>query len=214
MDTQKTAIYVVDDDRAVRGLVVELLRTAGLTATPFASAAEFLDYELPDVPSCLLLDNRMPGMGGLELQKVLRARSLPISIVFISGHGDIPTTVRAMKEGADDFLAKPFSAQDLIDSVHTALGHAATLRDELKAAGRVRARIADLTPRERDVFAHVVGGAPNKEIAAALGVTEKTVKVHRGQVMRKMRAGSLAELVRMAASVGVEGPDDRQLLPD
>lgn len=199
-------VLVVDDDPSVRKAIARLLKSAGTRAETFASPAEFFEFPLPDVPACLILDVELPGIDGLELQRKLSQSDCLLPIVFISGHGDIPMSVRAIKSGAVDFLPKPFSDDQLLSAVEQALGRA---KHELAARGDVRAirkRLESLSPREREVLEHVVSGELNKQIGHRLGVTEKTVKVHRGQVMRKMEAESLADLVRMAEKVGISGP--------
>lgn len=196
-------VFVVDDDPSVRKAVARLLNTVGLRTLTFSSPAEFLEYELPQQPSCLILDVELPGMDGLELQRKLIASECHLPIVFISGHGDIPMSVRAMKTGAVDFLAKPFSEEVLLRSVRQALEQSQRDLATWTDVRAIRGRYESLSPREREVLAHVVSGELNKQIGRALGVTEKTVKVHRGQVMRKMAAGSLAELVRLAQKIGI-----------
>jgi FixJ family two-component response regulator len=196
---QPPTVMVIDDDPGVRDSLGKLLRSAGFRVSLFGSVSEFCAADLPEGPTCLVLDVRLPGQSGLELQRELAAgakRLLPI--IFITGHGDIPMTVQAMKGGAIEFLTKPFREQDLLEAIQ--LGHArdrAQLEQEHAMAG-LKARFETLTPREREVMAFVVTGRLNKQIAADLGVSEITVKVHRGQVMRKMRASSLPDLARMA----------------
>jgi FixJ family two-component response regulator len=196
-------VFVVDDDESMRNGLGNLLRSVGLRAETFATAPDFLAVELPRGPCCLILDVRLPGLSGLDFQARLARDKIDIPIIFISGHGDIPMTVRAMKAGAIEFLTKPFRDQDLLDAVQTALErHKAQHRDDDIVAA-LRAKFATLTPREQEVMACVTGGLMNKQVAAVIGVTEHTVKVHRGNVTRKMGARSLAELVRMADLLGV-----------
>jgi FixJ family two-component response regulator len=197
-------VLVIDDDPSVRRALARLLRAAGLRAETFASAEEFLGQPLPDGPGCLILDVSMPGLSGLDLQRTLAERNAGLPIVFLTGHGDIPTTVRAMKAGAVDFLPKPCDGQALLAAIRWAIArHAQTLQagEELAA---IRHRAESLSPREREVMALVVSGMLNKQVGHRLGVTEKTVKAHRAQVMSKMGADSLAELVRMADRIGVQ----------
>ena len=196
-------VLVVDDDAGVREALSSLFRSVGLQVKTYAAAAEFLKSKLPDGPSCMVLDVRLPGLSGLEFQAELVKADIRIPIVFMTGHGDIPMTVRAMKAGALEFLTKPFRDQDLLDAVQVALERDKIRhRDDDKAAA-LRAKFATLTPREQEVMACVTGGLMNKQVAAEIGITENTVKVHRGNVTRKMGAKSLAELVRMADQLGV-----------
>jgi two-component system, LuxR family, response regulator FixJ len=196
-------VFVVDDDASIRRALARLLKSVGLAVELYAGAQEFLEACDPDRPGCLLLDVRMPGTGGLELQQILASRGAEWPIVFITGHGDVPMSVRAMKAGAVDFIPKPFSDQDLLDAVQRALGRDSELRTVRAQRAEVTRRIARLTPREREVFALVVAGKMNKHIAAQLGASEKTIKVHRGRVMEKMQADSVAELVVLAQAAGV-----------
>ncbi len=201
-DAQST-VFVVDDDRPLREALRGLLRSVGLRAEVFASAADFLKLKLPDTAACLVLDVRLPGVSGLDFQAELAKADIRIPIIFITGHGDIPMTVRAMKAGAVEFLTKPFRDQDLLDAVQIALERDRARRAENQALLEVRAHFESLTPREQQVIGFVTAGLMNKQIAAELGVSEITVKVHRGSVMKKMQARSLADLVRMADALGL-----------
>jgi FixJ family two-component response regulator len=191
-------VFVVDDDAPMRESLKNLIRSVGLRAEFFASAQEFLRSKRPDVPSCLVLDVRLPGLSGLDLQRRTSEAGLEIPIIFITGHGDIPMTVRAMKAGAVEFLTKPFRDQDLLDAIQQALERDRKARDQRAEIEELRSRFASLTAREREVMARVVAGLLNKQIGAELGTSETTVKIHRHQVMEKMGAMSLPELVRMA----------------
>ena len=201
-DTQ-AIVFVVDDDASVREALGRLIRSAGLKVEAFASAEEFLNRDRVDAPSCLVLDVRLPDLSGLELQRRMVEASNEIPIVFITGHGDIPTTVRAMKAGAVEFLTKPLVEGDLLESIRHAIARDRTVRHHHAEAAEVRGRYTSLTPREQEVMAWVVSGRLNKQIAGELGISEETVKVHRGHVMRKMRADSVAELVRMSERLGI-----------
>ena len=201
-DAQST-VFVVDDDGPLREALRGLLRSVGLRAEVFASAADFLKLKLPDTAACLVLDVRLPGVSGLDFQAELAKADIRIPIIFITGHGDIPMTVRAMKAGAVEFLTKPFRDQDLLDAVQIALERDRARRAEDQALLEVRAHFESLTPREQQVIGFVTAGLMNKQIAAELGVSEITVKVHRGSVMKKMQARSLADLVRMADALGL-----------
>ena len=199
-------IFVVDDDPSVRRSLTRLLTSAGYTVEAFASAGEFLARERYTGPCCLVLDMRMPGLTGLELQETLAAAGRRLSIVFVTGHVDVPMSVRAMKRGAADLLTKPFDDKDLLAAIQRAVAKDAQDLGEEARVAELRERVARLSPREAQVFALVVTGMLNKQIAAALGIGEKTVKVHRARVMEKMRAGSVAELVRLADQAGVIVP--------
>jgi len=194
---------VVDDDAAMRHSTQCLIRSIGLRAETFASAQQFLKYKRPDEPSCLVLDMRMPGLSGLDLQKELAEAGVEIPIIFVTAHGDIPMSVQAMKAGAIEFLTKPYRDQDLVDALHDALKRDEAARTEQTKLRDLRRRFDSLTPREREVMGLVVSGLLNKQIAGELGSTEQTVKFHRGHIMRKMQAVSLADLVRMAASLSI-----------
>lgn len=191
-------VVVVDDDESIREGLSDLLRTVGLEVRVFGSTPELLDAALPDRPTCLVLDVRLPGPSGLDLQNSLAERGSALPIIFMTGHGDIPMTVRAMKAGASDFLSKPFRDQDMLDAITAAIARDRTRRKERAALDGLVAREASLTTREREVMAGVVRGLMNKQIAGELGISEVTVKLHRGSVMRKMEARSVAELVRMS----------------
>ncbi|WP_420968086.1 response regulator transcription factor [Bradyrhizobium sp. B120] len=195
-------VFVVDDDVSVRDALSNLFRSVGLRAAAFGSAHEFLQHKLPDVPSCLILDIRLPRLSGLDFQAELARADIHIPIIFMTGHGDIPMTVRAMKAGAVDFLTKPFRDQDMLDAVTTAIERDRTRRNEAGALANLRAAFATLTPRERQIMSLVTAGLMNKQVAAEIGVAEITVKIHRGHIMRKMAAKSLPDLVRMAQILG------------
>jgi FixJ family two-component response regulator len=190
-------VYVVDDDLSVRQALSSLVRSIGLRAETFASAREFLRYERPDAPSCLVLDVQLPDTSGLDLPRELDAVDVPIPVIYITGHGTIPMSVRAVKEGALEFLTKPFREEDLIAAIGQALEQDRAARRERAELARLRGRFESLTPRERDVLALLVTGRMNKQIAAELGIAEQTIKQHRGRVMRKLAVGSVAELVRL-----------------
>jgi FixJ family two-component response regulator len=196
-------VFVVDDDPSMRKALSNLFRSVGLRAEVFGSAREWLESKLPEVASCLVLDIRLPGPSGLDFQAELAKTNIQIPIIFMTGHGDIPMTVKAMKAGAVDFLTKPFRDQDMLDAVAVAIERDRTRRKEEKIVAGLRAVFETLTPRERDVLALVASGLMNKQIAAEIGLAEITVKIHRGHLMRKMGARSLADLVRMAEMLGI-----------
>jgi FixJ family two-component response regulator len=197
MKDRAPTVFIVDDDEAVRSSLRLLLKSVGLAATALPNAPEFLASYDPQQPGCLILDVRMPGMSGLDLQQQLNLRGAVIPVIFITGHGDIPMAVEAMQHGAFDFLQKPFRDQDLIDRIQRALEKDHANRAELQERSRTRERLEALTPREREVLALVTSGKPNKIMAAELGVSQRTVEIHRARVMEKMGASSLAQLVRM-----------------
>jgi FixJ family two-component response regulator len=196
-------VFVIDDDDSVRRSLERLLRSVDLDVQTFASAREFVDLPAPDRPACVVLDLRLPGPSGLELQEALIQARRDVPIIFISGHADVPSSVRAIKAGAIDFLQKPFSDQALLDIIHRALRHDRAARRERAELAAIRQRFDTLTPRERDVLGLVIQGRLNKQIAGDLGISEKTVKFHRGRVMEKTQVGSVAELVRQSDRLGL-----------
>jgi FixJ family two-component response regulator len=204
MSEEQPVVFVIDDDPSVRDALAGLLRSVRLEVLSFGSTQEFLQSKRRDAPGCLVLDVRLPGRSGLDFQRELTESGIQIPIVFITGHGDIPMSVRAIKAGAIEFLTKPFHDQELLDAVQLGIERDRTRRRDAAAVARLHERFDSLTPREREIMALVVIGRLNKQIAGDLKVSEITVKVHRGQVMRKMRAKSLAELVRMADQLGVK----------
>jgi FixJ family two-component response regulator len=199
-------VFVIDDDEALRESLQSLFESMGLQVKAFGSAAQFLQSKLPDVPSCLVLDVRLPGVSGLDFQAEMAKANIQVPIIFITGHGDIPMTVRAMKAGAIEFLTKPLREQELLDAVQTGLQRDRARRENQQAVSKLRAQYDALTPREQQIIGYVTSGLMNKQIAAEINVSEITVKVHRGNAMRKMGAKSLAELVRMADQLGIRRP--------
>jgi len=206
-------VFVVDDDASVRKALVRFIRSAGMSAQPFPTAEAFLAESHVEPASCLVLDVRLPGLNGLQLQEALNRKGYPLAIIFITGHGDVPMSVRAMKAGAVDFLQKPFEDSDLLDAIHRAIARTRDALAKRETSTQIQRRYDTLTPREREVLSLVVIGLPNKQIAAELGAAEKTIKIHRGRVMTKMQAASLADLVRMAGVLGIpaQGPASQDM---
>jgi FixJ family two-component response regulator len=207
MTEERAVVFVIDDDASTREALQSLVRSVGLDVNSFGSTAEFLQSKRPDGPGCLVLDVRLPGASGLDFQDELAKSNIHLPIIFITGYGDIPMSVRAMRAGAVEFLTKPFRGQDLLDAIQLAIERSRTRRQDAAVIADLQESYESLTTREREVMAFVVTGRLNKQIAAELNVSEVTVKVHRGQVMRKMRARSLAELVRMADKLGIAAPN-------
>jgi FixJ family two-component response regulator len=203
MSDPECIVFVVDDDRLVRDSVADLLGSAGFAAQTFGSATEFIQAQRPDIPACLILDIELPDLSGLDLQTDLAKSGAEVPVIFLTGHGDIRKSVRAMKAGAAEFLTKPFCAQELLDAVRQALVRDCELRKQRSDTLQLQERLGTLTPRERQVLTLVVRGLLNKQIAGELGTTEMTIKAHRGKVMRKMRAASLADLVRMGEKLQI-----------
>ena len=200
---KEPVVFIVEDDPSMRRALGNLFQSVGLEVEVFGSASDMLKSKLPDVASCLVLDVRLPGLSGLDFQTELAKANIHIPIIFMTGHGDIPMTVRAMKGGAVDFLTKPFRDQDMLDAVVTAIERDRKRREADRLIGHLQALLETLTPREREVFALVSSGLMNKQVAAELGLAEITVKLHRGHIMRKMDAKSLADLVRKAETLGI-----------
>ncbi|ANL25778.1 MULTISPECIES: response regulator transcription factor [Rhizobium] len=199
----KEIVYIIDDDASVREGLGDLLRSVGLEVLTFASSQEFLDSKRPDVPGCIILDVRLPGRSGLEFQSMLTSLGIELPVIFISAHSDIPISVRAMKAGAIEFLTKPLREQELLDAAYAGIERDCARRQEVALIAELRSRYDSLTPREREIMNLVVAGSVNKQIAAQVGLSEVTVKVHRGHVMQKMQARSLVDLVRMADGLGL-----------
>jgi FixJ family two-component response regulator len=206
MTDERAVVFVIDDDASTRDALQSLVRSIGLDVQSFGSSREFLQSKRPDAPGCLVLDVRLPGASGLDFQHELARSHIDLPVIFITGYGDIPMSVQAMKAGAVEFLSKPFRSQDLLDAIGLAIERSRARRQDAAVIAELQRCYEALTTREREVMALVVAGRLNKQIAAALEVSEVTVKVHRGQVMRKMRATSLAELVRMAFKLGISAP--------
>jgi FixJ family two-component response regulator len=204
--TEQPVVFVVDDDLAMREALQDLLASVGMDVRVFASTHEFMQAQRPDAPGCLVLDVRLPGASGLTFQEELLRAGVDLPVIFITGHGDIPMTVRAMKAGAVEFLSKPFRDQELLDAIDAAIERHRVQRGERALVAQLRQRFDALTQREREVLALVSAGRVNKQIAAELGISEATVKVHRGQIMRKMQVRSLAQLVRIADTLGLSDP--------
>jgi len=202
MTETRPIVFVVDDDLAVRRSTERLIRSIGLEVQTFASAREFLRNPRPERPACLVLDVRMPGLSGMDLQRDLSKSGIHIPIIFITGHGDIPMSVRAMKAGAVEFLTKPFGSRGLLDAVRAAIERDRLAQKEQSETGELRERYEQLTPREREVMVRVAAGLLNKQVASELATTERTIKFHRAHIMQKMRAESLPDLVRMAEKLG------------
>lgn len=207
-------VFIIDDDENVRETIADLVRSVGLGAQTFGSAQEFLQAKRPDAPGCIVLDVRLPGTSGLELQRTLTDSNIALPIIFISGHGTIPMSVRAIKSGAREFLTKPLNEQEFLDAVQACIEQDKVRRQQASLVGELKQRFNSLTARERELLPFVITGRPNKQIAGQLDLSEMTVKVHRGQIMRKMRARSLVDLVRMADQLGIRaGNPDQHVRP-
>src|SRR6516164_7343084 len=206
MQESESIVFIIDDDPLYRGSTERLVRSVGLRVQSFESAREFLSSRRPNVASCLVLDVRMPGLSGLDLQLELAKVGVQMPIIFVTGHGDIPMSVQAMKAGAVEFLAKPFRDQALLDAINQAIERDRVTRRQRAKSVELRRRYESLGPREREVFECLVSGMLNKQMADKLGTTERTIKFHRGQIIRKMEAKSVAELVRFAYGLGIAGP--------
>ena len=200
---RQPVVFIIDDDENVRETIADLVRSVGLVARTFGSAQEFLQAERPEAPGCIVLDVRLPGTSGLELQRTLTDTNIALPIIFISGHGTIPMSVRAIKSGAREFLTKPLHEQEFLDAVQACIEQDKVRRQQASLVGELQQRFSSLTAREQEVLPYVITGRPNKQIAGQLNLSEMTVKVHRGQIMRKMRARSLVDLVRMADQLGI-----------
>ena len=201
MSDNNPVVFVIDDDPSVRDALDSLIRSVALNVQSFTSTEEFLHTKRPEVPGCIVLDVRLPGRSGLDFQHEMARSDIRLPVIFITGHGDVPMSVKAIKAGAIEFLTKPFREQDLLDAIHAGIARDRTQRKMAEIAGNLSGRFTSLTLREREIMLQVVSGRPNKQIAAALKLSEFTVKVHRGHVMQKMQAKSLADLVRMADSL-------------
>jgi FixJ family two-component response regulator len=206
MTGPKPTVFVVDDEPSICAALKRLIKSVGLEVQTFPSAQDFLQSQRPDGPGCLVLDVRLPGLSGLDLQQKLVEAKVDLPIIFMTGHGDIPMSVRAMKAGAVEFLTKPFNDQDLLDAIQQALARDGAARQRQSEISGLRQRYESLTPREREVFSLVVSGRLNKQTAGELGTSEKTIKTHRAQIMQKMNASSLADLVRMAERLAITSP--------
>ena len=207
MEESESIVFIIDDDPLYRASTERLVRSVGLRVQSFESAREFLSSPRPNVASCLILDVRMPGLSGLDLQLELAKVGVQMPIIFVTGHGDIPMSVQAMKAGAVEFLTKPFRDQDFLDGIRHAIARDRIARRQHARNVDLRQRYESLSPREREVFKCVVSGMLNKQIADVLGTTERTIKFHRGRIMQKMQGKSLADLVRMAEALGISGPE-------